>query len=78
MQRVNNKVQTTGYTQGREGQIKSLLENIFRSLKTNSWLVRRQKKHTASSVKHDGGDLGLYSKWLQVTSIMLLQIEAAD
>lgn len=62
MQRVNNKVQTTGYTQGREGQIKSLLENIFRSLKQIlDWerKVRRRKKHTASSVKHDGGDMGM-------------------
>lgn len=62
MQRVNNKVQTTG--QGREGQIKSLLENIFCSLKKKKILdwerkVQRQKKHTASSVKHDGGDMGM-------------------
>lgn len=65
MQRVNNKVQTTGYTQGREGQIKSLLENIFCSLKKKKKIldwerkVQRQKKHTASSVKHDGGDMGM-------------------
>lgn len=64
MQRVNNKVQTTGYTQGREGQIKSLLENIFCSLKKKKILdwerkVQRQKKHTASPVKHDGGDMGM-------------------